>query len=341
MANLWRTQRIRFPEYKSDGMGRDYYIKFDNGGYWADQFHITKKPDYERCRYSNYHTLFHQAAPYKYMADGRGRENYILFSDGLRRDPKSLLSFKLEDFLRNGKTIGGAPLNRGSQKGRYMSLSEKRYNNQLQGIEKKLIKRLYTEPMREIMEKKRKQKEEDEFYESKAAALGIGPDENKVELNTLPSLENRPVGKSVEIKKRIKLNPQKNENKESEIDTLMRQSGEIQNYELKHGRKRLLTLEGFKTNTSGFGSLNKKKRIFGNSRYNSNLEDYDIGNNGKVIKTMTECNLTGDNNLKNDTHSKRKLIVSEMDIRNPRTIKNSLSQKNNLFSKRKIIKDIY
>ena len=29
MANLWRTQRPRFPQYISDGKGRDYYIKFN------------------------------------------------------------------------------------------------------------------------------------------------------------------------------------------------------------------------------------------------------------------------------------------------------------------------
>ena len=40
MANLWRTQRPRFPLYNSDGSGRDYYIKFNNAGYWENQFKI-------------------------------------------------------------------------------------------------------------------------------------------------------------------------------------------------------------------------------------------------------------------------------------------------------------
>lgn len=340
MSNLWRTQRIRFPEYKSDGMGRDYYIKFDNGGYWADQFHISKKPDYERCRYSNYHTLFHAAAPYKYMADGHGRENYILFSDGLRRDPKSLLSFKLEDFLRNGKSINGAPLGGATQRRRYMSQSEKRYNNQLQGLEKKLIKRLYTEPMKEIMEKKRKQKEEDDYFDSKAAALGIEKEDNKIENNTLPSLEKHQTGKSVEIRKKMKINIPKEENFENEMDMLMRQSGEIQHYELEHGRRRMLTLDGYKTTTDNFASINKRKKIFGNRRYKGNLEDYEIGNNGKIKTTVTECDLTGENIFKKKTHPKRKLIVSELDLQNPKIIKNSFSQKNDLTSKR-MIKDMH
>ena len=42
MTTLWRTQRPRFPLYISDGCGRDYYIKFDNGGYWSTQFSLKK-----------------------------------------------------------------------------------------------------------------------------------------------------------------------------------------------------------------------------------------------------------------------------------------------------------
>lgn len=43
MANLWRTQRPRIPQYASDGSGRDYYIKYNNGGLWEeDHFKIIK-----------------------------------------------------------------------------------------------------------------------------------------------------------------------------------------------------------------------------------------------------------------------------------------------------------
>ena len=72
MSTLWRTERPRFPLYSPDGRGRDYYIKFDNGGYWAEQFQLRKIPDYERPHYRNFHTLFHQAAPFKYWGNGHG-----------------------------------------------------------------------------------------------------------------------------------------------------------------------------------------------------------------------------------------------------------------------------
>ena len=146
MANLWRTQRPRFPLYQSDGLGRDYYIKYTNAGYWEDQFILTKKPDYERSRYRNFHTLYHLAAPVKYWGDGSGRENYILKCNGFHHDQKPLCSYQLTDFLRNGKNINGVPFN--LRKKVYLSVSESKYYKKLKNLEKKLVKRLYTEPMK-------------------------------------------------------------------------------------------------------------------------------------------------------------------------------------------------
>jgi hypothetical protein len=147
MANLWRTQRPRFPHYQSDGFGRDFYIKYTNGGYWDDQFILTKKPDYERPHYKNYHTLYHLAAPFKYWGDGSGRENYILKCNGFHHDQKPLCSYQLTDFLRNDKDIKGNPYN--FRKKLYLSVSETKYNQKLKDLEKKLVKRLYTEPMKQ------------------------------------------------------------------------------------------------------------------------------------------------------------------------------------------------
>ena len=105
MASLWRTQRPRFPQYISDGNGRDYYIKYNNAGYWESQFKVYKKPDYEYPKYSNYHSLFHQAAPFKYYATGNGRETYIINAGGLYHDQKPLACYKLDDFLRESQTM--------------------------------------------------------------------------------------------------------------------------------------------------------------------------------------------------------------------------------------------
>ena len=144
MSSLWRTERPRFPMYSPDGRGRDYYIKFDNGGYWADQFRLKKNPDYERPRYNNFHTLYHQAAPFKYWGNGHGRETYIIKGEGFFHGQKPLCSYKLIDFLRNE---GESSLYDKYKKKVFMSVSEKKYNNELRLLEKRLIKRLYTEPM--------------------------------------------------------------------------------------------------------------------------------------------------------------------------------------------------
>ena len=124
MASLWRTQRPRFTLYQSDGLGRDFYIKYTNGGFWENQFVISKKPDYIRNKYNNFHSLFHMAAPFKYWGDGSGRENYILKCNGFYHDQKPLCSYELTDFLRNGKNIKGTPDNYGFRKKLYLSVAE-------------------------------------------------------------------------------------------------------------------------------------------------------------------------------------------------------------------------
>ena len=145
MSGLWRTARPRFQIYSPDGRGRDYYIKYDNAGYWADQFTINKKPEFNRNHYKNFHTLFHKVAPFKYWGDGQGRETYILQTNGLFRNHKPLCCYKLGDFLR---TNDSNERSHDNNKKYCLSVSEKKYNNKLKKIEKNLIKRLYTIPLK-------------------------------------------------------------------------------------------------------------------------------------------------------------------------------------------------
>jgi hypothetical protein len=191
MSSLWRTERPRFPLYLSDGRGRDYYISYNNGGYWDSQFHIFKKPDYIRQRYSNFYTLFHPAAPFKYWGNGNGRETYILFANGLFKNPKSLASYKLSDFLRNSTSPSG------TQKNIYLSCSEKKYNKKLRELEKDLVNRLYKKQMKK--NKKLKINNED--------ILSPEPDKKKY-MNTISSFpssykikeENKPKNKKIVIR---------------------------------------------------------------------------------------------------------------------------------------------
>lgn len=117
-----------------------------------NQFFLRKKPDYERPKYNNFHSLYHLAAPVKYNANGSGRENYILQFNGFHHDQKPLFSYQLTDFLRNERYIKLSP--KYLKKKAYLSVAEAKYNKKLKSLEKQLVKRLYKDQMKE---RKRKQ----------------------------------------------------------------------------------------------------------------------------------------------------------------------------------------
>ena len=148
--SLWRTARPRFNLYVPDGLGRDRYIGYNNGGFWkTNEYSISRKADYEYPRYSNFHTLFHMAAPFKYYSDGAGRDSYILRGTGLSHDEKPLASYKLTDFLRtsNGPFKHKGPF--------ALSQAEIRFNKRLKSLENRMIKRLYSQPLKKILDKKK------------------------------------------------------------------------------------------------------------------------------------------------------------------------------------------
>lgn len=152
---LWRTERPRFQLYMSDGYGRDRYIGYNNGGFWKNnEYTIQKKPDLDYARYTNFHTLYHQASPFKYYSDGTGRDQYV-FANGLSHDDKPLASFRLTDFLRSsyeGRTF---------RRHGYLSQAEKNFNRQKKMLERRMIKRLYTDPLKKILEKKKMTEEKE------------------------------------------------------------------------------------------------------------------------------------------------------------------------------------
>ena len=216
MANLWRTQRPRFPLYQSDGFGRDYYIKYTNGGYWENQFYLRKKPDLERHRYNNFHSLYHLAAPVKYFANGSGRENYILQFNGFHHDQKPLCSYQLTDFLRNERYIKLSPAH--LKKKAYLSVAENRYNKKLKSLEKQLVKRLYIDPMKEKEKKKQQltiensdinENQKNEDFTSSYKRINTEPDtfnDKERRRNIIFNLKNT---QSLDIKKMMKNNRKK------------------------------------------------------------------------------------------------------------------------------------
>lgn len=261
MASLWRTQRPRFPKYISDGNGRDYYIKFNNAGYWEGQFKVFKKPDYEYPKYSNYHSLFHQTAPFKYYASGNGRETYIINSGGLYHDQRPLASYKLDDFLRGSKTMENIENTKPSRR-RYLSLGEKKYNNQLKSLEKNLIKRLYKLP------KKNKKIEQNEILPSLEGKKEIDFGD-KLKNNMLLNIASTPNFSKNRTMNKKNLSISLNDN----LDNLFKQTQQINKYEM----------------------LNKARR-------SNNESEYNIYKNGKIgcrLKTLNSMNNLPFNHKKN------------------------------------------
>jgi hypothetical protein len=252
MANLWRTQRPRFPQYISDGNGRDYYIKFNNAGYWGDQFIIQKKPDYEYPKYNNYHSLFHQAAPVKYIPTGNGRETYIINAGGMYHDQKPLASYKLDDFLRGQNIAEKSP--KFDSKKHYLSVSEKKYNNKLQTLEKQLINRLYKLPMRNKKIVNRNIILEDDkmlpsldtkngsmsnnhiHYASDSNIFNKGEKANTIDCITNYTDKFRRSFLNKINKQNKKIN--KNQFKRKKLDIILKQSQKIENYEMKNHSRR-------------------------------------------------------------------------------------------------------
>ena len=264
MANLWRTQSPRFPLYNSDGNGRDYYIKFNNAGYWENQFKIMQKPDYEYPKYNNFHSLIHQAAPVKYIPTGRGRETYIINDGGLHHDQRSLASYKLDEFLRDSKTIESQNK---FKKRKYLSLDEKKYNNSLQLLEKQLINRLYN-----ISIEKRRKKKKEEENENILPKLDIKNEHEKNENDTFDDKNN--------------YNEYNEEGRLSTIENLPSyNNNKFRNYFMNKNNKKKINIISLKNNLNTLLTQSQKIERYelkNNSRRSDNESDYNIYRNGRI-----------------------------------------------------------
>jgi hypothetical protein len=209
--SLYRTSRTNFNKYIPDGLGRDKYISYNNGGHWqSTQYSISPKESFEYSKYNNFHSLFHLAAPFKYRSDGSGRDSYILFDNGLSRQQKALKSFHLTDFLRT-ETFSG----KNSGKNIFLSQEEIRENKIRRLKEKRMIRRLYTKPLEKILMKRNNESKEKEK----------GKDEMpKLELRTL-SYDFGLFNKNLDKKEIIENN--------NDIDNAMIKSKKVEKYELQ------------------------------------------------------------------------------------------------------------
>ena len=145
----------QFVKYESDGLGRDTYISFNNGGFWrSNVYNIKYKQSYPYFKQTNYRSLGHMAAPFTYYSDGSGRDSYILKNNGgLVRTFVPQSNFHLKDILRTpGSCILDFKKNpqRDGIRAKTVFVSEKEHaiNRRLRSIENGIKKRLYTDAMK-------------------------------------------------------------------------------------------------------------------------------------------------------------------------------------------------
>ena len=153
---LYRTMKLNYVPYFTDGTGRDRYIAFDNAGFFPNK--ESKKENVRRTGTSfdtkityKYISPYMKAPNFHYHSDGNGRDSYIYSNGGgLFYDSKPLNSYKLTDFLRANDY--GTTYNRNGKV--WVSKTQDKYNKLIRAKEKDIINRLYENEKKKFIKKK-------------------------------------------------------------------------------------------------------------------------------------------------------------------------------------------
>lgn len=149
IGTLYRSFSPTCNAYIHDGLGRDMYIAYNNGGFWNRRIPpgtSLDPPTSVKQKFTLNKFPAKEATSFRYYSDGSGRDAYILLnSGGLKRDSKPLNSFQLQDFLRTPDSFDfkiNHPLTtKNSQSCENIFTSKP--NKELQKFQKCLINRLY------------------------------------------------------------------------------------------------------------------------------------------------------------------------------------------------------
>ena len=161
---LYRTMKLNYVPYFTDGTGRDRYIAFDNGGFFTNR--EVKKENSRRTGTSfdtkityKYMSPYMKTPNFHYHSDGNGRDSYIYTNGGgLYYDTKPLGSYKLTDFLRSSDIIP-------RKEKVWVSKAQDKYNRFLRSKERGIITRLYENEKRKFIKKKKEDEFEDNYYD--------------------------------------------------------------------------------------------------------------------------------------------------------------------------------
>ena len=142
-----RTVKTNIILYPTDGTGRDYYISYNNAGFWKDNVkRIIPKEKHVSKPFANFHSLRRIPPTWKYHADGTGRDGYVLHDYGgfiHRFDPID----RNNSYLRSSNDD---IMSKTHYKKNFLSKDEILYRHKLNQIQNGLVKRLYYKPKREL-----------------------------------------------------------------------------------------------------------------------------------------------------------------------------------------------
>lgn len=264
IINLGRTTRTNMVFYSTDGMGRDGYITYNDGGFWKDNIKkISLKPDYPRYKYKIFHSLIHKPAPFTYQSDGSGRDSYVIENNGgLVKEFQPLIKQKLTKFLRKYDNN-----NDYIKRTIYMTKSQKNYFNKIQKIQRNVVRRLYNESLEKIKNKKK-------ILNSKSISTFLNNNSmrnNFENISSIKSYQDKEMFYNKKIENDDKfINPLNNNGQKNLFDRILKKR-------IMHQNKSMKNFDNFnkKDNTD-------KVKILKNLNMNPNY-DYNIFNNNTAI----------------------------------------------------------
>ena len=183
--NLGRTIRNNISLYIRDGQGRDGYIAYNNGGFWKDPEGINiKKIKYEHPQRKTFHSLNHSPAPFNYIRDGSGRDNYIAYNNGgLTKGFIPNFKVNLLHFLRKNDSVPSFSFK--FNKKRILSKREIAYFGFLNKIQTDVVKRLYEDEKEKFVSKKGKKLLSQSIHVKKFPILNNSKSSNFLNSNKL------------------------------------------------------------------------------------------------------------------------------------------------------------
>ena len=153
--SLGRTVKTNIILYSTDNQGRDGYITYNNGGFWKDNIkQIKLKSQFPRYINRNFHSLIHQAAPFNYYSDGRGRDTYVIKNNaGLVKEFNPLANRQiLSKYLRRDN-IPFSYDKKIKFKNVFLTPSDKENYLKMNEIQNNVVNRLYDQCLDKFREK--------------------------------------------------------------------------------------------------------------------------------------------------------------------------------------------